>query len=101
MNFYTTTMENTSTRKDVVNSIRITVSDALNRQDVKGTASMLSFDNIWLDLPEKSGRYSLTAKAQKEMLKHHIADLDDLWHKRWLADGDWILRNLQPVEAAA
>lgn len=44
-------IENTSTRKDVINNVTITVFDTFT-QEVVGTAKMVSLDDIWIELPE-------------------------------------------------
>lgn len=91
-------MQNTSNRQPDINNIRIIISDAISDKII-GDARMASFDNIWLELPEATGRYTLKKRAINELKKHCIKDLDELFSKAWLVDnGEWILKNIERVK---
>ena len=97
MNFVSYDMQALGRTKDKVDNIRIIVSDGINSKYV-GDARMISFENIWLELPEVTGRYSLKSRAIKELDKHGISSLDELFSKAWLVDnGGWILHNMVKI----
>lgn len=99
MNFVTYNMVNTSTRTDTVNNITIEIRDAIS-SEVKGTARMTSFDDIWLELPEVQGRYQLRVPAKRQLENKFINNLDDLFHYAWLvSNGSWILHHIKKVRA--
>lgn len=92
-------MENTSTRKDVINNITISVHDTFTSK-VVGTARMTSFTDIYLELPEVQGRYQLRKPALRQLENKFINNLDDLYRYKWLvSNGAWILKNLKKVAA--
>jgi len=95
MNFVTYEMQAVGRYNDNVDNIRIIISDALSGE-VVGDARLTDFDNFWVELPEVTGRFKLKAKAIKELHKHFIESLDDLYHKAWLVDnGGWLMNNLE------
>lgn len=92
-------MENTSTRKDVINNITIGVHDTFTSK-VVGTARMNNFTDIYLKLPEIQGRYQLRKPALRQLEQRGIETLTQLYSYAWLVDnGAWILRNLKKVTA--
>lgn len=91
-------LHNTSTRKNEVNNILIEVFNTLNSTLI-GTARMNSVNDIYVELPEVTGRYRLTKKAIRQLEAKNITSLADIVSKSWLlSNGAWIMLNLEKAE---
>lgn len=89
-------MENTSTRKNYVNNIRIKIIDTFT-DEVIGTARMEDFVDIVLEMQGDNvcRRYKLSLPALRYLEKKGISNMTSLFERKWLfSEGEWIIKNM-------
>lgn len=98
MRFYSYKMLNTSTRVDKCNHITIEILDGISSQKI-GVARVISFNDIYVDIPGNSGRYRLSKPAIRAMSNQSINTLDDCIRLSWLlSEGRYIMTNLRKIK---